>query len=65
MAGLVLGIISDHTFLGILVGGVISYIYTKLKGSHQPGYLKHVCYAIGLYNIKGKFPEYYIKEFVR
>jgi conjugal transfer pilus assembly protein TraL len=64
-SGLIIGIFSNRIFLGLLIGGGISYVYTKIKGSHQPGFLKHICYAVGLYNVKERFPEYYIKEFVR
>jgi type IV conjugative transfer system protein TraL len=59
-----LGIISDHTYIGALLGFGAMNIYSKINSKKQPGFLKHVLYRYGLWG-KKNLPEYWIKELVR
>ena len=64
LVGVVVGILTNHSFLGALIGIILSRIYMKLKYAKQAGFLFHWLYAKGLYGKKGLLPEYGIKELV-
>jgi len=57
-----MGIMADAQIIGAASGFIIMKIYSKLKRKKQPGFLKHWLYSKGLYGMKGKYPEYWIKE---
>jgi len=59
-----LGIITNHTYVGVLIGFVIMQLYTKIKTAKQPGYFKHLLYKYGLWGNK-VVPEYWVKELGR
>lgn len=59
------GIMVNQLPLFSLVGYLVMRTYIRLKRSKQDGYVIHFFYRWGLYNLKGKFPEYWIKELVR
>jgi len=59
------GILAGRTFSGFVAGMVATFAYTKIRDNRQPGYFKHWMYSKGLYNLKDKMPEYYVKEFIR
>ncbi|MFN3263266.1 MAG: type IV conjugative transfer system protein TraL [Aquificaceae bacterium] len=64
LGGVVVGILTNHSFLGALIGIILSRTYMKLKYAKQAGFLFHWLYAKGLYGKKGLLPEYWIKELV-
>ena len=57
-----LGIMTDTQFIGAGVGFISAKVYSRMKKSKQPGFLKHWLYSKGLYGVKGKYPDYWIKE---
>ena len=57
-----MGIMVNKALIGGALGFIAVKIYMKLKESKPDGFLKHLAYAFGLYNIKGKLPEYWVKE---
>ena len=59
------GIMVNQMPLFSLVGYLVMKFYIRLKNSKQDGYVAHFFYKLGLYNLKGKVPEYWIKELVR
>ena len=59
------GIMVNQPPLFALVGYLLMRFYIRLKNNRQDGYIAHFFYRLGLYNLKGKFPEYWIKELVR
>jgi len=59
------GIMVNQMPLFSLVGYLAMQFYIRLKRNRQDGYVVHFFYRLGLYNLKGKFPEYWIKELVR
>jgi len=61
----IVGLLINHMFLLSLVGYFVMRGYIKLKRNKQDGYLLHFFYKLGLYNLKGKVPEYWIKELVK
>ena len=56
------GIMVNKAIIGGLAGFIVTKLYVKMKETKQDGFIKHVAYAFGLYNIKGKLPEYWVKE---
>lgn len=64
MAGVVLGIWSDHSFIGAGIGVLLAKLYTKFKYAKQPGYLFHKLYTYGIYREKKRIPPYWVKELV-
>lgn len=57
-----IGIMANAQLIGAGFGFFVTKIYSKLKQRKQPGFLKHFLYSLGLYGMKGKYPEYYVKE---
>ncbi len=47
-----------------IIGIVLTNLYSKYKRKKQPGFLRHYLYSKGLYGLKGRIPEYWIKELV-
>ncbi len=60
-----IGIMVGKMPLFSVIGYVVMKIYIRLKNSKQDGYVIHFFYKLGLYNLKDKFPEYWIKELVK
>ena len=57
-----IGIMANAQFTGAAIGFLAMKAYSSLKKKKQPGFLKHYLYKLGLYGVKGKYPEYWIKE---
>ncbi|WP_457641307.1 type IV conjugative transfer system protein TraL [Persephonella sp.] len=57
-----LGIMADAQLIGAGVGFLSTKFYASFKRKKQPGFLKHWFYSKGLYGLKGKYPDYWIKE---
>lgn len=64
LGGVIFGIISNHSFLGAIIGFLLAKGYMRLKYGKQNGFLFHWLYAKGLYGKKGRVPEYWVKEFI-
>ena len=62
MAFMFAGIMVNKAIIGGLIGFIATKLYVKMKETKQDGFIKHVAYAFGLYNIKRKLPEYWVKE---
>lgn len=60
-----LGMLTNQMLLFTAVGYVVMKFYIRLKTNGQDGYLIHFFYKLGLYNLKGKVPEFWVKELVR
>lgn len=58
------GIIVNKAWIGAIAGFLLMKFYCKLKNRRQEGYLFHVLYTKGLYGLKGRVPEFWIKEYV-
>lgn len=59
------GVLSDMPYIGAMLGVVALKIATKLKNYKQAGFMKHYAYGFGLYGMKNKVPEFWIKELGR
>lgn len=57
-----IGIMANAQLIGAGVGFLLMKLYANLKKKKQPGYLKHFLYKYGLFGVKGKYPEFWIKE---
>jgi len=64
LLGVIGGILTDYSFLGALVGFLLSRQYMKLKYSKQPGFMFAWLYSKGLWGKRGLIPEYWLKELV-
>lgn len=64
LIGVTMGIVTNHSFIGAVIGFVLARVYMRMKYSRQPGFLFHWLYAKGLFGVKGILPEYWIKELV-
>jgi len=64
LGGVVLGILTNHSFLGAFAGFMLARAYMKLKYKRQAGFMFAWLYSKGLWGKKGVIPEYWIKEFV-
>ncbi len=60
-----IGILGDFPFIAACIGVLILKFIGKLFNKKEPGYAKHFAYSKGLYGIKGKVPEFWIKEIGR
>lgn len=60
-----IGIIADHQFIGSAIGLIAWRIYSKINNTSQPGFIKHIAYKYGMWGMKGKVPEFWVKELVR
>lgn len=59
------GLLINEMPLLTLIGYFVMRFYIRLKRNRQDGYLLHFFYKLGLYGLKGKFPEYWVKELVK
>ena len=57
-----IGIIANAQIIGAGIGFLLMKLYSSQKRKKQPGFLKHFLYKHGLFGVKGKYPEYWIKE---
>lgn len=60
--GTAIGIMANAQIIGAGIGFLSMKLYSSQKKKRQPGYFKHFLYKLGLFGIKGKYPEYWIKE---
>lgn len=59
---LVIGNLSDHLILGVLLGTALGHLYKRYKNTRPDGYLLHFFYWYGLGKSKGKT---YVNPFKR
>jgi type IV conjugative transfer system protein TraL len=59
-----IGIIIGELLIFTLLGGLLSFLYSKTKDKVVKGYFLHLLYWYGLYNTKKVVP-YHIREFIR
>jgi len=65
MVFLAIGILADQQLYGFLTGVVALKVIGVLQTEKPLGFLKHYFYSIGLWGMKGRVPEYWIKELGR
>ncbi|MDX4028401.1 type IV conjugative transfer system protein TraL [Aliarcobacter skirrowii] len=65
MAFVAFGVMANHTFVFTVFGIIFLRISGKLTSKKEVGFQKHLAYHLGLYGLKKKVPESWIKELVR
>lgn len=51
---IILGIIQNRLFTGMLIGLAAMYVYRRYRERHPNGYLRHAAYWYGLITLKGR-----------
>ena len=59
------GVIADMPYSMGFVGVIALKVVTKMKNNKTAGFMKHYAYRFGLYGMKEKVPEFWIKEIGR
>ena len=59
------GVIAEMQFIATALGVGVLKVITKMKNHKQAGFVGHYAYSIGLFGLKGRVPEFWIKEIVK
>lgn len=59
------GVLGNFPFTSAFIGVIALRIMSKMGGKKEAGYYRHLAYAKGLYGVKGRVPEFWIKEIGR
>lgn len=60
-----LGVLFEMQFTLTAIGVVALNIITRMKNYKQAGFVGHYMYGLGLYGLKERVPEFWIKEIVK
>ncbi len=59
------GVIAEMQFIATAIGVGVLKVITKMKNHKQAGFVGHYAYSKGLFGLKGRVPEFWIKEIVK
>jgi type IV conjugative transfer system protein TraL len=59
------GVIAEMQFIATVIGVGVLKVITKMKNHKQAGFVGHYAYSKGLFGLKGRVPEFWIKEIVK
>lgn len=59
------GVIAEMQFTATAIGVIILKIITAMKNYRQAGFVGHYAYSKGLFGLKGRVPDFWIKEIVK
>ena len=59
------GVIAEMQFIATAIGVGVLKVITKMKNHKQAGLVGHYAYSKGLFGLKGRVPEFWIKEIVK
>jgi len=59
------GVIAEMQFIATAIGVGVLKVITKMKKHKQAGFVGHYAYSKGLFGLKGRVPEFWIKEIVK
>lgn len=59
------GVIAEMQFIATAIGVGVLKVITKMKNHKQAGFAGHYAYSKGLFGLKGRVPEFWIKEIVK
>ncbi|WP_151944421.1 type IV conjugative transfer system protein TraL [Aliarcobacter butzleri] len=62
---IVFGVIAEMQFIATAIGVGVLKVITKMKNHKQAGFVGHYAYSKGLFGLKGRVPEFWIKEIVK
>lgn len=60
-----IGVLGNFPFTSALIGVLVLKYSTKLYGRKEAGFFLHLAYSKGLYGVKGRVPDFWIKEIGR
>ena len=60
-----IGVVVEMQFTMGAIGLILLKVITKMKNHKQAGFVGHYLYSIGLYGLKNRVPEFWIKEIVK
>ena len=59
------GVIPEMQFIATAIGVGVLKVITKMKNHKQAGFVGHYAYSKGLFGLKDRVPEFWIKEIVK
>jgi type IV conjugative transfer system protein TraL len=59
------GVIAEMQFIATAIGVGVLKVITKMKNHKQAGFVGHYAYSKGLFGLKDRVPEFWIKEIVK
>ena len=59
------GVIAEMQFIATAIGVGVLKVITKMKNHKQAGFVGHYAYSKGLFGLKDRLPEFWIKEIVK
>lgn len=59
------GLVVEAQFIMTIIGVFVLKIITAMKNYRQAGFVGHYAYSKGLFGLKGRVPEFWIKEIVK
>ena len=59
------GVIAEMQFIATAIGVGVLKVISKMKNHKQAGFVGHYAYSKGLFGLKGRVPEFWIKEIVK
>lgn len=59
------GVIAEMQFIATAIGVGVLKVITKMKNHKQAGFVGHYTYSKGLFGLKDRVPEFWIKEIVK